>query len=320
MAKESNWSAGEKVPRTGTYKCIYCGPDGMGASVLKHAMKSMGIPYTPPASAQKKPPLKFFKEGDSFPSCPNCKNDPSGADTTGWDFVSEKAVATKPRAAASKPDMVYFECTRPSGDGTCSDDSCPCGYPGANIPRGSGYFYISKELVEMRRDALTLDAIQKKVMSMQQNMGATMMTATSGVFMPILMCAQGAKKRGLDLAVAAADAKYWWETGLAPLRPTPMAGSGARQSTPNQASDATSEPATASSANQALSTNKPTPDAPIPLELVKATLAGGVELTHRETLWFFCGTKDIPVKWYWTNSRIIRELRKAPRTGEEHWL
>lgn len=227
MAKEGNWSAGERVPRTGTYKCIYCGPDGMGASVLKHAMKSMGIPYTPSASAQKKPPLKFLKEGDSFPSCSNCKNDSSGADTTGWDFVSEKDVATKARTGASKPDMVYFECTRPSGDGTCSDDSCPCGYPGANIPRGSGYFYINKELVEMRRDALTLDAIQRKVLSMQQRMGATMITATSGVFMPILMCKQGAKKRGLDLAVAAADAKHWWETGLAPLRSTPMAGRGA---------------------------------------------------------------------------------------------
>lgn len=225
MAKEGNWSPGEKVPRTGTYKCLYCGPDGMGASVLKHAIRSMGIPYTPPASALKEPPQRFLKEGDAFPSCPNCKDDPSGLDTTGWEFVSEKEVRTATKTGgASTPEMVYFECTRPSGDGTCSDDSCPCGYPGANILRGSGYLYISKELVELRRDALSIAAIQKKVQRMQQEMGATTMMAVSGVFMPILMCELGAKKRGIDLAVAAADAKHWWKTGLAPLRPTRMAG------------------------------------------------------------------------------------------------
>ncbi len=131
------------------------------------------------------------------------------------------------QTAATEHDVVYFECTRPPGDGTCSDDSCPCGYPGTNIPRGSGYFYISNDLVEMRRDALTLDAIESKVLNLQQKMNAAMTTVTSGVFMPVLMCEQGAKKRGLNLAVAAADAKHWWQTGLAPLRPTPMAGSGA---------------------------------------------------------------------------------------------
>jgi hypothetical protein len=36
------------------------------------------------------------------------------------------------------------------------------------------------------------------------------------------MCEECAKSLGLDLDVAAADAKHWWETGLAPLRPTPM--------------------------------------------------------------------------------------------------
>lgn len=128
-------------------------------------------------------------------------------------------------------EMEYFECVRPSGDGTCSDDSCPCGYPGANIPRGSGYFYISKELVEMRSDALTLSDLQKKAQHIQQEMGAAMMSATSGVFMPILMCKLGAKKRQIDMGVAASDAKHWWKTGMAPLRPTPMKGAAQLQPT-----------------------------------------------------------------------------------------
>jgi hypothetical protein len=43
--------------------------------------------------------------------------------------------------------------------------------------------------------------------------------------MPILVCEQGAKLRGLDLKVAAEDAKRWWKTGKVSLRPTPMAKS-----------------------------------------------------------------------------------------------
>jgi hypothetical protein len=39
---------------------------------------------------------------------------------------------------------------------------------------------------------------------------------------PILVCERGAKLRNLDLEVAAADAKYWWETGRVPLRATPI--------------------------------------------------------------------------------------------------
>ncbi len=217
---EGNWSPGERVPRSGIYTCLYCGPNGMGTTGTKLAMQKMGLPYTPPASARKEPPRMFFKEGDTFPSCPNCKGDPSGSDPTGWEFVSEKEeVAPTDQAVET-----YFECTRPSGDGTCSDNDCPCGHPGANIPRGTGYFYISKELVEMRRDALSIDELQKKVLKMQNGIGATALTAGSGVFMPILMCEMGANKRGINKEVASDDARHWWKTGLAPLRPTPMDG------------------------------------------------------------------------------------------------
>jgi hypothetical protein len=37
----------------------------------------------------------------------------------------------------------------------------------------------------------------------------------------ILCCDFAAMQRHLDLDVAAADAKYWWEKSLVPLRATP---------------------------------------------------------------------------------------------------
>ncbi|MBC8374290.1 MAG: zinc ribbon domain-containing protein [Planctomycetes bacterium] len=86
--KQGNWSPGEQVPRTGTYKCLYCGPNGMLASLLKNVAKKMGIPYMPPPSAMATPPKISLRQGDTFPRCPNCKDDPSGSDTTGWGFES----------------------------------------------------------------------------------------------------------------------------------------------------------------------------------------------------------------------------------------
>lgn len=117
--------------------------------------------------------------------------------------------------------MEYFEVPRPPGDGLCSDNECPCGWPGAEIPRGTGYLYISQEVVDFRRDARSVEDVQRKVRRMQQQLDSIIILG-QGVASPTLVCEEGAELRGLDLEVAAADAKYWWETGLAPLRATPL--------------------------------------------------------------------------------------------------
>ena len=121
--------------------------------------------------------------------------------------------------------MEYIEVpeVNPGQDGLCSDNDCPCGFPGEKIPRGSGYIYVSKEVVDFRRDALSVRAAERKIAALKQNMGGGMVMFAPNTFAPILMCEQGARKRGLDLEVAAADARHWWKTGLVPLRATPLA-------------------------------------------------------------------------------------------------
>jgi hypothetical protein len=119
--------------------------------------------------------------------------------------------------------MEYFECEIPSGVGYCSDDSCPCGYPGAVIPPGGGYIYISQQLIDFRKDARSLQEARRKIERMKQQTGSNLLLIGPGVAAPILMCEQGARRRGLDLEVAAVDAKHWWKTGRVPLRPTPLA-------------------------------------------------------------------------------------------------
>jgi ribosomal protein L24E len=120
--------------------------------------------------------------------------------------------------------MEYFEVpeANPGMDGICSDNECPCGYPGATIPRGTGYIYVSQAVVDFRQDARTVAQAENKMAMMQAMSPGTMMFGQD-VVTSTLMCEQGARKRGLDLEVAAADAKHWWETGLVPLRATPLA-------------------------------------------------------------------------------------------------
>ena len=98
---------------------------------------------------------------------------------------------------------IYDKNSIPRDKGLCSDNNCPC--PETVIPRGEGYLYISKEAVTF---------MKMKMKNKSNNI----------VFgpMPVLVCEQGAKLRGLDLKVAAADAALWWSEGKAPLRPTPL--------------------------------------------------------------------------------------------------
>jgi hypothetical protein len=74
--------------------------------------------------------------------------------------------------------------------------------------------------------------MQRRFKKMQRQMGLPF----AGFYRtgPILVCEQGAKRRALDLEVAQADAKRWWETGEVPLRATPLAiGGKAAAQTPS---------------------------------------------------------------------------------------
>lgn len=102
----------------------------------------------------------------------------------------------------------YNMASIPKTEGRCSDRQCPC--PETRIPRGSGYLYISPEAVGFMKG---------KMAGAGAGAGGLVVIGS----MPILTCEQGARLRGIDMEVAAEDARRWWETGRVPLRPTPMA-------------------------------------------------------------------------------------------------
>ncbi|WKZ48945.1 MAG: hypothetical protein QY306_06210 [Anaerolineales bacterium] len=118
--------------------------------------------------------------------------------------------------------MNYFEVPNTgSGDfAFCSDDECPCS--GTKIPCGRGYMYVSQAAVDFRKDARSIGEVEALLNTMPKILQDALFADKNNIT-ATLMCEQGARKRNLDLEIAAADAKHWWETGLVPLRATPLA-------------------------------------------------------------------------------------------------
>jgi hypothetical protein len=110
----------------------------------------------------------------------------------------------------------------------CSDNECPCGSPGASIPQGTGYLFIAADVVEWRRDARSTQESEQKAQKLQKKARMSIIFGQD-MIAPTLMCEQAARRRGLDMEAAAADARRWWETGRAPLRATPLARPGSSQ-------------------------------------------------------------------------------------------
>jgi len=151
---------------------------------------------------------------------------PSLIDLQGDESVDKEVRAKIPHAIAkitgrNAEREEFFEGLPPTGDGLCSDRDCPC--PEVKIPRGTGYAYISEDLVKTRYNARSLYKLgqnTKKYLTVFGEQVGTVILPSS-ITSPLIMCELGAALRGIDLDVAASDAKLWWETNLAPLRPTP---------------------------------------------------------------------------------------------------
>jgi len=111
----------------------------------------------------------------------------------------------------------FIECEKPQGVGYCSDNECTC--TPTPINDGQGYIYISEEVVQFRKDALSLSAVQAKIVKLTSETGKYVSISK---YAPLLVCEAAAKKRNLDLTAASEDALLFWGSGIVPLRATPL--------------------------------------------------------------------------------------------------
>lgn len=113
--------------------------------------------------------------------------------------------------------MDYIECEKIQNAGYCADNDCNCSL--TPLPRGGGYIFISEEVVEFRKDALSLAEVQEKL----EHATGSGEYISINKYAPILVCEIAAYRRNLDLAIAKEDAKMYWLEGRVPLRATPRA-------------------------------------------------------------------------------------------------
>jgi hypothetical protein len=150
-----------------------------------------------------------------------------GAPITGSSSITGSSPITRSSSIATAPfePPPFFELSRPPDGGSCGHPGCPCSK--AALARGTGYLHVTPETVRFRSDARTAaDAAAKQRLMEGSKVRALGLSgdAFAGRSDADLVCEKGARLRGLDLQTAAADAVLWWETGLAPLRPTPLHG------------------------------------------------------------------------------------------------
>ena len=142
----------------------------------------------------------------------------AGSDETGQELPI--AVCEGPTEATQ-----YFDVPVTAGDKfLCSDRECPCTGTDNLVPGQTGFLYISPEVFEMRKDALSQAAIQRKMARLrEQAFGPNSRVYwDTGTTQPVFLCQLGAERRGLDLKVAAEDAEAWQRSGRCPLTPTPQ--------------------------------------------------------------------------------------------------
>lgn len=187
---------------------------------------------TPPARPAA-PKTEPKREPQKPPSVQPARQSPAPAlEAAGWKPISRPTSPEDIVAAITQSMLARQSCEEEDKFETgeknparilCSDNECPCTDQRPLVIGRTAYLYISPKVVEFRKDCRSL--LEKNMMleKMASKMGGATLFVDGGVANPFYLCETGARRRGLDLAVALADAKMVAETGFAPLRPTPKA-------------------------------------------------------------------------------------------------
>jgi hypothetical protein len=80
MSKYVNLAPGSIVPKSGKYKCEFCGEGGV-ADFLAKRMKGSGLYTGRLESLGKQTSIRYFEAGKKFTECPNC------GPATGWTLI-----------------------------------------------------------------------------------------------------------------------------------------------------------------------------------------------------------------------------------------
>ncbi len=81
MSEYVNLPPGAKVPKSGEYKCFFCGEGGLAEFAAKDS--TFGPLTGQLQGLRKQKSQRYFEKGRKFPECSNCGKG------TGWSLVDE---------------------------------------------------------------------------------------------------------------------------------------------------------------------------------------------------------------------------------------
>ncbi len=253
--------------------CDICNAEGtgtlVGAPQLRDAVFKRGFnPFTLgliPEAVRRR-----FPGGDESRAYSYWKEHVVAPDTSDWNLCDRCSAAFLPYGAGRAPaqegigephagpdsgqpasNLKYFELKTPFGDGHCMDGGCPCS--GASIPQGQGFLWVTPECAEFRSRTPDIRAAAKEKIKgllaegrmtgtedLQRKMDEIMANLLCpGVGVPLLVCERAARRWGLNLEVAAEDARRWWNNERVPARATPDAAGPEERSGGNRRGDGT---------------------------------------------------------------------------------
>lgn len=220
----TNLSPNTIVPKSGLYYCCMCKDGdsairnvaaeyarekGIDPKMLEGIFGAAGISSNEPTTR------KSYKLGDRFGECPRHES------ATGWTLEKEDVPSLPTSNIKQEPEepvmSTMMECPPFPGQAACSDNECPC--PNTTMPPAKGYLWIKQEIANTRMKCLTLEALQGYMSAS----GISSIDEVRRRCLPLVVCEQSAKRRGLDLAVASSDYASWVKTGKVLCRATPLA-------------------------------------------------------------------------------------------------
>ena len=115
-------------------------------------------------------------------------------------------------------EVLMMECPPFQVKAFCSDNDCPCS--NTTMPPANGYLWIKPEVAETRKSCLSLFSMQSHMASTKTS--STDIDALRKNYVPLVVCEEAAKRRNLDLDIAASDYTMWVNRGKVLCRPTPL--------------------------------------------------------------------------------------------------
>ena len=125
MSEHINIAPGSTVPKSGKYKCEFCGKGGI-ADMMGQMLSGSGLPTEQLKGIGQQQSVRFFEAGKKFTECPTC------GPATGWTLVEESQDSVQP--------------SRPQHDEVISESGV-CDICTRKVSSPDGYLLTTKEVV-----------------------------------------------------------------------------------------------------------------------------------------------------------------------------